>query len=177
MKIKKLKPECNLATVRDGRGGIFTFYPTKPILEFSYIFIKARKIRGNHYHPEFDEYFFLVEGNGVLVNIDKNGKEDFIYLSKGEGTFNPSGESHVFYAITDSCAIAMLTKKWDDCKRSIVHQNLGMGMGDHGDPKHSKKKEDCPCPVDCDLHGHCQECIIFHREQNELPFCLKMKQE
>ena len=28
----------------------------------------------------------------------------------------------------------MLTKKWDDCKNPIIHQNLGMGTGDHGDP-------------------------------------------
>ena len=32
MKIRKIDPACNLDTVRDGRGGIFTFLPDKPIV-------------------------------------------------------------------------------------------------------------------------------------------------
>ena len=69
MKIEKLNPSCNLDTVRDGRGGIFTYLP-----------------------------------------------------------------SHVFLAISDCTLIVLLTKKWDDCDVPIVHENLGMGKGDHGDP-------------------------------------------
>ena len=32
-------------------------------------------------------------------------------------------------------------KKWDDCKTPIVHENLGMGSGDHGDPQSPFYKE------------------------------------
>ena len=59
MKIKKIKPLCNLNTKKDGRGAIFSFVPDKPILEWTHQFINKGKIRGNHCHPEFDEYILL----------------------------------------------------------------------------------------------------------------------
>ena len=40
MKIEEILPSCNLDTVRDGRGGIFTFIPKDPIVEFNYNMIK-----------------------------------------------------------------------------------------------------------------------------------------
>ena len=40
----------------------------------------------------------------------------------------------MFLAINDCTLVVMLTKKWDDCENPIVHENLGMGEGDHGDP-------------------------------------------
>ncbi len=135
MKIKRLFPSANLDTVRDGRGGIFTFIPDDPIVEFNFNYIKAGKIRGNHYHPEFDEYFLITEGEGVLVTRESDeSEENFIFLSKGQCTHTPKGEKHVFIAITDCIAIAMLTKKWDDCENPIIHVDMGMGKGDHGDP-------------------------------------------
>ena len=141
MKIQRLTPSCNLATVKDGRGGIFTYYPKDPIVEFNFMFIKSEKIRGNHYHPEFDEYFLLTSGEGVMVSKDTpDAREEFIYLSRGQGVYSPKNASHVFYAITDCTAVAMLTKKWDDCDSPIVHENLGMGKGDHGDPDYKGPK-------------------------------------
>lgn len=135
MKVIRLLPTCNLDTIRDGRGGIFTFIPKDPIKEYNFMFIKSGKVRGNHYHPEFDEYFLITSGEGVLVSKDSpRDKEEFIYLSAGNCTYTPKGTSHVFMAITDCTAVALLTKKWDDCKEPIVHENLGMGTGDHGDP-------------------------------------------
>ena len=77
----------------------------------------------------------LTSGQGVIVTIDEpNAKEEFIYLSKGHCIYMPKGTRHVFVAISDCEAIAMLTKKWDDCENPIIHENLGMGKGDHGDP-------------------------------------------
>lgn len=138
MKIKKMIPICNLDTVKDGRGGIFTFIPKDPILEYNFNLIKSGKVRGNHYHPEFDEYYLLVSGEGVLVSKDSSdSEEEFLYLSRGQSTHTPRGVSHVFIAITDCTLITMLTKKWTDCKEPIVHENLGMGSGDHGDPSSS----------------------------------------
>ena len=143
MKIERLFPTANLDTVRDGRGGIFTFIPHDPIVEFNFNYIKAGKIRGNHYHPEFDEYFLITDGEGVLVTRDPdNNNEDFIFLSKGNCTYSPKGTRHVFIAITDCTAIAMLTKKWDDCENPIIHEDMGMGKGDHGDPSSPYFKSD-----------------------------------
>ena len=142
MKIEEILPLCNLNTVKDGRGGIFTFIPKDPIVEFNYNMVKAGKVRGNHYHPEFDEYYILVSGQGVLVSKDGPGAEDeFIYLSPGHCVRTPKNTSHVFLAITDCTLIVLLTKKWDDCKQPIVHENLGMGKGDHGDPGSNYYKE------------------------------------
>ncbi len=131
----RVEPECNLNTIKDGRGGIFTFYPKDPILEYNFNIIKAGKIRGNHYHPEFDEYYLVVDGEGVLVTQDSpDSKEEFLWLSRGQSTFTPKGANHVFIAIKDTTLVTMLTKKWNDCKVPIVHEDLGMGKGDHGDP-------------------------------------------
>jgi len=147
MKIERIQPECNLDTVRDGRGGIFTFYPKDPIVEYNFNIIKAGKVRGNHHHPEFDEYYLVVDGEGVLVTKDSpESEEEFLYLSRGQSTYTPKGVSHVFMAIKDTTLITMLTKRWKDCKVPIVHENLGMGGGDHGDPsspyhKSSKKEK------------------------------------
>ena len=136
MKIKSFKPSCNLSTIRDGRGAIFSFVPDAPIQEFTHQFIKAGKVRGNHCHPEFDEYILLVDGAGVEVEKDlETGKESFIYMNKGECIFIPNNTYHVFLAITDCQSVSFLTKRWDDCKVPILHQNLGLGAGDHGDPK------------------------------------------
>ncbi|MBI5381002.1 MAG: cupin domain-containing protein [Opitutae bacterium] len=138
MRIKSIKPACNLNTIRDGRGAIFTYVPDAPIQEFTYQFINAGKIRGNHCHPEFDEYILLVEGSGVEVEKDpETGEESYIRMSKGECIFIPRNTYHVFLAITDCQSVSFLTKRWDDCKVPILHQNLGLGEGDHGDPKNA----------------------------------------
>lgn len=136
MNIKAFKPNCNLNTIRDGRGAIFTFVPDQPILEWTHQFIKAGKIRGNHCHPEFDEYILLVEGNGVEVEKNpETGKDAFVNLAKGDCVYIPRNTYHVFLAITDCQSVSFLTKRWDDCKAPIIHQNLGLGEGDHGDPQ------------------------------------------
>ena len=142
MKIQRIFPTANLDTVKDGRGGIFTFIPKDPIVEFNYNFIKEGKIRGNHYHPEFDEYFLLTEGEGVLVTREEESSEqEFIYLSKGHCAYTPKGTMHVFLAITDCIAVAMLTKKWDDCKDPIIHVNVGMGKGENMPISKSEKSQ------------------------------------
>ena len=121
-----LYPSCNLMTVSDGRGGIFTWIPQEPLVEFNLLYFQPGKTRGNHYHPEFNEYFLVVEGSGVMVSKDHEapGGERILHMSKGMCIRNPIGVSHAFYAITPVTAIALLSKKWDDCKPPIVQENL-----------------------------------------------------
>ena len=121
-----LYPSCNLMTVSDGRGGIFTWIPQEPLVEFNMLYFQPGKTRGNHYHPEFVEYFLVVEGSGVMVSKDHEmpGGERIIHMSKGMCVRTPKGVTHAFYAITPVTAIAMLSKKWDDCKPPIVRQDL-----------------------------------------------------
>jgi mannose-6-phosphate isomerase-like protein (cupin superfamily) len=125
MKIKLLKPSCNLDTVRDGRGGIFTWVPEDKLAEFNMLYFLPGKTRGNHYHPEFIEYFLVVEGQGVMVTKDsEDAPEEVIHMSKGMCTRAPMGVAHAFYAITPVTAIAMLTKPWDECHPPIVRVNV-----------------------------------------------------
>ncbi len=125
MKIKLLKPSCNLDTVRDGRGGIFTWVPEDKLAEFNMLYFLPGKTRGNHYHPEFTEYFLVVEGQGVMVTKEsEDAPEEVIHMSKGMCTRAPMGVPHAFYAITPVTAIAMLTKPWDECDPPIVRVNV-----------------------------------------------------
>ena len=59
-KVEILKPECNLETVRDGRGGIFTWIPDEPLVEFNMLYFQPGKTRGFHYHPHFIEYSLVI---------------------------------------------------------------------------------------------------------------------
>ncbi len=135
MAIELVKPSCNLNTIKDGRGAIFSYVPKRPILEFTHQFIHAGKIRGNHCHPEFDEYILLVNGQGVEVEKDMiTGKDTFIQMSKGTCIFVPRNTYHVFLAITECESVSFLTKPWDACDKPIIHQDLGLGSGDFGHP-------------------------------------------
>lgn len=118
-------PTCNVDTVKDGRGGIFTWVPQDKIVEFNLLYFTPGATRGNHYHPEFVEYSLIVEGQGIVVTRDgQEGKERIIHLSKGSCVRTPKGVTHVIYAITNLTVIALLTKPWDDCKVPIVREDI-----------------------------------------------------
>lgn len=125
MKIKILTPSCNIDTVRDGRGGIFTWIPAHKLMEFNLLYFKPGRTRGNHYHPEFHEYFLVVEGEGVMITKDsEDAPEEVIHMGKGMCSYNPLGVVHTFYAITPVTAISMLSKPWDDCEKPIIHMHV-----------------------------------------------------
>ena len=126
MSIKVLHPTCNLDTIKDGRGGIFTWIPEEPIVEFNMLFFKPGKTRGFHYHPEFIEYLLCVDGNGVLIKIDDphdSKSEHVINLSKGVCTRAEKETYHTVYSITEMTLVAMLTKQWDKSKPPIIKVN------------------------------------------------------
>jgi mannose-6-phosphate isomerase-like protein (cupin superfamily) len=115
-KVTIIRPTCNLDTVRDGRGGIFTWVPPEPIVEFNMLYFSPGKVRGFHYHPHFIEYLLVVDGSGVLVtrdNPDDSNAEDFVHLSKGICTRTDINVYHTVYAITELTIVAMLTQQWD----------------------------------------------------------------
>jgi mannose-6-phosphate isomerase-like protein (cupin superfamily) len=121
MTMQRLEPECNLDTVRDGRGGIFTFYPQNaPIVEWNLLFTRAGSARGFHYHKEFDEYVLIASGHGTYVEKHEDGSETFIKVAAGDCLYFPSGTAHTIYAITDVRMVAMLTKRWNDCAEPIT---------------------------------------------------------
>jgi mannose-6-phosphate isomerase-like protein (cupin superfamily) len=124
-KIEILSSSCNISTIRDGRGGIFTWVPEDPLLEFNMLYFLPGKVRGNHYHPHFNEYFLIVEGSGVVITIDPETKKELnMHVSKGSCLRIPKGVSHAFHAITSATCISMLSKPWEECDPPIVHEEL-----------------------------------------------------
>jgi dTDP-4-dehydrorhamnose 3,5-epimerase-like enzyme len=123
--IEILTPSCNLSTVHDGRGGIFTWVPDEPIVEFNLLYFSVNKVRGNHFHPEFTEYFLVVEGTVLLVTRDPaTGEMANLHASRGVCFKTPPGTSHAVHAITPAVCVSMLTKPWDACSKPIVHEAL-----------------------------------------------------
>jgi len=119
-----LRPACNIETVLDGRGGIFTWVPKEPIMEFNMLYFTPGASRGDHYHPEFTEYFLVVEGSGVMVFKEPNGKKEAFHMSKGDCSYAKPGISHAFHAINNVVSVAMLSKPWDYCKSPIIRKEV-----------------------------------------------------
>jgi len=123
--IEILTPNCNISTIKDGRGGIFTWVPDEAILEFNMVYFSPGKVRGNHFHPEFNEYFLIVDGSVIMVTKDpKNDSEITMLASKGTCFRTPKGVSHAVHALTDATCISLLTKPWGKCKDPIIHEDL-----------------------------------------------------
>jgi dTDP-4-dehydrorhamnose 3,5-epimerase-like enzyme len=123
--IEILQSTCNISTIQDGRGAIFTWLPSEPILEFNMLFFLPNKIRGNHFHPEFTEYFLIVDGSVVMVTKDpKTGEEVNMLASKGVCFKTPPNTAHAVHAITESTCISLLTKPWDQCEKPIIYEDI-----------------------------------------------------
>ena len=102
MTVKILYPKCNLETVRDGRGGIFTWLPEEPLLEFNMLYFNAGKVRGFHYHPHFVEYLLVVDGSGTLVyREDPNDKKRKIYTFN-KGNVYPNRQKYLSYSLCNN---------------------------------------------------------------------------
>lgn len=123
--IEVISSSCNISTVQDGRGAILTWLPDLPIVEFNMLYFLPNKIRGNHYHPEFVEYFLIVSGSVIMVTKDpETGCEINMQAGAGICFRTPPYTPHAVHAITDSICISMLTKPWDACIPPIVYEDL-----------------------------------------------------
>lgn len=122
--IKKLDYDINPITVQDGRGAIFTYSPEgKNIVEWSLIYTNKGSTRGHHRHPEFDEYIFFIDGFGVYEEKLDSGKVEIIKVTTGDCIYIPKNTYHTFIPLTDNCkAVALITKKWDECDQAIVKE-------------------------------------------------------
>jgi mannose-6-phosphate isomerase-like protein (cupin superfamily) len=123
--IELLEASCNISTVQDGRGAIFSWIPDDDIKEYSLLFFQPNKVRGNHFHPEFTEYFLVVDGAVVLLTRDsKTGKDINMLAGKGVCFRTPPNVPHAVHAIVPSICVSFLTKPWDSCERPIVYEDL-----------------------------------------------------
>jgi mannose-6-phosphate isomerase-like protein (cupin superfamily) len=123
--IEFLNDNSNLSTIYDGRGGIFSWVPQEDIKEFTFLFFHPNKLRGNHYHPEFTEYFLVVEGELVLTCFSKDGKLPMTkLLGVGSCFRTPPGVTHAIHAITPSKCISLITKPWEKCVNPIIRDEI-----------------------------------------------------
>ena len=124
-RIEILSSSCNISTVQDGRGAILTWLPDLPIVEFNMLYFLPNKIRGNHYHPEFVEYFLVISGSVIMVTKDPDtGKEINVQAGAGICFRTPPNTPHAVHAITDSICVSMLTKQWDKCSPPIIYEDV-----------------------------------------------------
>ena len=118
MRMKILNPDVNSCSLKDGRGGIFTYFPeNEPIKEWSYIVTHKGSDRGHHHHKEFDEYIMFVEGHGCYIER-LSGNEYFHLVGPGNCLYIPAFVDHTFKPLEDCKMIALITKKWNDCKEA-----------------------------------------------------------
>lgn len=123
--IEILNPAINLSTVKDGRGAILSWVSEEDIKEFTMLYFYPHQTRGNHYHPEFVEYFLVTEGSIILTTIDSNtGEQLSITGGRGFCFRTPIGVPHATNALEFSTCISLLTKTWDSCNSPIVQQPL-----------------------------------------------------
>lgn len=122
--IEVFDSSCNIKTVQDGRGAIFTWVTGMAVYEFNMVYFHPNKIRGNHFHPEFTEFFLVVEGTVVVITKDDFGNEINMHAGKGVCFKTPPLVPHAVIAVTQATCISLLTKPWDDCKQPIVYEGL-----------------------------------------------------
>ena len=123
--IEILSPICNPETLSDGRGAIFSWIPDEVIKEFTLLYFHKDKVRGNHYHPEFIEYFLVIDGVISLTTTDPlTGKNISTIGGAGFCFKTPKLIPHMVRAITDAKCLSLITKPWESCENPIVYHDL-----------------------------------------------------
>ena len=123
--IEVITGSCNVSTVKDGRGALFSWVPKEPILEFNLVLYTQGKIRGNHCHPEFNEYILIVDGTfSLLTKHPETDEEMAMIASKGSCFYIPQGVPHALVASSNSTLVSFLTKPWEECEQPILREEL-----------------------------------------------------
>lgn len=83
--------------------------------EFNYIETFAGEIRGNHYHKEIRELFFIIAGDiEVLISSIDRKKNEVYNFHKGDTFIVEPLEMHTFKCKTDAQWINVLSIKIDE---------------------------------------------------------------
>jgi quercetin dioxygenase-like cupin family protein len=102
-----------------------------PIAEFNLIQTNKGDFRGFHYHKEFNEWVLVTSGQlvyfeyvprDIQLHRVKQGESQYPFQLMGPGDciLFPIGTSHTMKALTDVSIVAMLSKRWEDCKEPIT---------------------------------------------------------
>lgn len=97
----------------DERGG-FLGITQQSWAEVNFIETRAHEVRGNHYHKETRELFFIISGEIDIVVDDLNSGEHVeLSVTKGDVFVIEPFELHTFKTKTDAQWINMLSKAVD----------------------------------------------------------------
>jgi len=109
--VQKIDP---YAVKFDERGG-FLGITKEGWAEINFIETAAEQIRGNHYHKETRELFFIVSGE-IEITIENllSGEHSETRVSKGDIFVIEPYEVHTFYTKTKAQWINMLSKPIDE---------------------------------------------------------------
>ena len=108
--MQKLSPYMRML---DGRGG-FWGITQEGWAEVNFIETAAQQVRGNHYHKETRELFFIVSGEIEVVIEDlRSGRRLEMSVGKGDVFIIEPYELHTFRTRTDAQWINMLSKPVD----------------------------------------------------------------
>jgi len=100
-------------TILDERGG-FLGITQESWAEVNFIETRANQVRGNHYHKETRELFFIISGEIDVVIHDLNsGKHLEVLVSKGDVFIIEPYELHTFHTRTEAQWLNMLSKPVD----------------------------------------------------------------
>lgn len=100
--IQILKPDFEY---EDERGKL-TQLVREGFSQFNIIFSKAGAFRGNHYHKENSEAFYVINGR-FDVTVEINGKSGTFTFSQGEMFLIPPFVNHSFLYHTDTLLASM----------------------------------------------------------------------
>jgi dTDP-4-dehydrorhamnose reductase len=98
----------------DDRGAIINIFQNKIWEEMNYIDSRKSYIRGNHYHKETIEGFYIIKGKIKVhvINIISNDERLF-EVTKGDSFLIYPNEIHIFEILEDSSWINLLSKSLD----------------------------------------------------------------
>jgi quercetin dioxygenase-like cupin family protein len=97
----------------DARGRLVGLLNEGTWEEFNYLETHAGHIRGNHYHADTTEVFFILDGEIDIEILQKDGESIRDRLVAGDLLLIEPGETHTFHCLTHTRWINALSKRFD----------------------------------------------------------------
>lgn len=116
--MKKLEPYMMR---EDTRGRLVGLINEGSWEEFNYLETQAGQVRGNHYHRDTWEVFFIIEGEIEVVTQIPGQVETSMTLHPGDVLMIEPGERHTFHCITTTRWINALSKRFEQDNPDICY--------------------------------------------------------
>ncbi len=98
---------------QDARGKLLGLLNEGRWEEVNYLETRAGETRGNHYHLQTVEVFFIISGEIDIEIIQTDGVVQHDHLIAGDILKIEPGETHTFHCTTDTRWINFLSKRFD----------------------------------------------------------------